>query len=105
MTGAASPFSTMLGQGGNFMGMDGLGGDIDWVSFDFVSGEISAAVLTLDLGRLGQLHCKQYRSGPWKSLAHESGFGLDGHTRRRSESTDGEFGERFHGSDDAGQYY
>lgn len=29
--GAASPFSQMFGQGGNFMGMDGLGGDIDWV--------------------------------------------------------------------------
>ena len=32
MGGAASPFSQMFGQGGNFMGMDGLGGDIDWVS-------------------------------------------------------------------------
>lgn len=32
MGGAASPFSQMFGQGGNFMGMDGLGGDIDWVT-------------------------------------------------------------------------
>lgn len=32
LAGAASPFSTMFGQGGNFMGVDGLGGDIDWVS-------------------------------------------------------------------------
>ena len=31
MAGAASPFGGMFGQGGNFMGMDGLGGDIDWV--------------------------------------------------------------------------
>jgi hypothetical protein len=33
MAGAASPFSSMFGQAGNFMGMDGMGGDIDWVSF------------------------------------------------------------------------
>jgi hypothetical protein len=32
MAGAASPFSSMFGQAGNFMGMDGMGGDIDWVS-------------------------------------------------------------------------
>ena len=32
MAGAASPFSSLFGQGGNFMGMDGVGGDIDWVS-------------------------------------------------------------------------
>ena len=32
MGGAASPFSSLFGQSGNFMGMDGLGGDIDWVS-------------------------------------------------------------------------
>lgn len=33
MNGAASPMTQqMLGQGSNFMGMDGLGGDIDWVS-------------------------------------------------------------------------
>lgn len=35
MGGAASPFSQLLagagGQGGGFMGMEGLGGDIDWV--------------------------------------------------------------------------
>ena len=30
-TGAASPFSSMFSQTGNFMGMDGMGGDIDWV--------------------------------------------------------------------------
>ena len=30
--GAASPFTQMFGQSGNFMGMEGLGGDIDWVS-------------------------------------------------------------------------
>ena len=32
MAGPASPFSSMFGQGGAFMGMDGVGGDIDWVS-------------------------------------------------------------------------
>lgn len=31
MTGAASPMSQMLAQSGNFMGMDGMGTDIDWV--------------------------------------------------------------------------
>ena len=33
MNGAASPFSQMFGQASNFMGMDGVGGDIDWVGF------------------------------------------------------------------------
>lgn len=32
LAGAASPFSQMFGQAGGFMGMDGVGGDIDWVS-------------------------------------------------------------------------
>ena len=32
VAGAASPFSAMFSQTGNFMGMDGMGGDIDWVS-------------------------------------------------------------------------
>lgn len=31
LAGAASPFSSMFGQGGSFMNMDSLGGDIDWV--------------------------------------------------------------------------
>lgn len=37
LAGAASPFSSMFGQGGNFVGMDGLGGDIDWVSQAFTT--------------------------------------------------------------------
>jgi hypothetical protein len=36
MAGAASPFSSMFGQGGAFMGMDGVGGDIDWVSLALI---------------------------------------------------------------------
>ena len=32
MNGAVSPLSQMLNQGNNFMGMDGMGADIDWVS-------------------------------------------------------------------------
>ena len=34
LNGAASPFSQMFGAGGGLTGMDGLGADIDWVSFD-----------------------------------------------------------------------
>lgn len=33
LNGAASPFSQMFGAGGGFTSMDGLGADIDWVSF------------------------------------------------------------------------
>lgn len=33
IAGAASPFSSMFGQSSNFMGMDIMGGDVDWVSF------------------------------------------------------------------------
>ena len=33
INGAASPFSQMFGQASNFMGMDGVGGDIDWVGY------------------------------------------------------------------------
>jgi hypothetical protein len=34
LNGAASPFSQMFGAGAGFTSMDGLGADIDWVSFD-----------------------------------------------------------------------
>lgn len=40
MNGAVSPLSQMLNQGNNFMGMDGMGADIDWVSASFTRIEI-----------------------------------------------------------------
>ena len=46
MAGAASPFSSMFTQGGNFMGMDGLGGDIDWVSCDCRGSSAATANVT-----------------------------------------------------------
>ena len=33
MAGPVSPFTSMFGQGSAFIGMDGVGGDIDWVSY------------------------------------------------------------------------
>ncbi|KAK3724881.1 hypothetical protein LTR37_000929 [Vermiconidia calcicola] len=33
-TGAASPFTSMFGQGANFLGLDGGGGDVDWGAWD-----------------------------------------------------------------------
>jgi hypothetical protein len=60
--GPASPFSQMLanaGGGGGFMGMDGLGADIDWVSFP--STHLShSTLLTSATGRLGPIHPRQW---------------------------------------------
>lgn len=46
IAGAASPMSQMLGQSGNFMGMDGLGGaDIDWGAWDsYIQGTNTSGI-------------------------------------------------------------
>ncbi|KAI7117872.1 hypothetical protein KC352_g33702, partial [Hortaea werneckii] len=53
MGGPASPFSQMLAGGqagtGGFMGMDGLGGDIDWGAWDqYIQGTVPSNAMTLD---------------------------------------------------------
>ncbi|RMY58917.1 hypothetical protein D0863_12111 [Hortaea werneckii] len=53
MAGPASPFSQMLAGGqagtGGFMGMDGLGGDIDWSAWDqYIQGTVPSNAMTLD---------------------------------------------------------
>jgi hypothetical protein len=51
LSGPASPFSQMLataaGQNGSFMGMEGLGGDIDWVSYLAAMSLISCVITDL----------------------------------------------------------
>ena len=107
MTGAASPFTSLFGPGGNFMGMDGVGGgDIDWVSGAMQRfGDLCHLLMSIS-GCVGRLHSEQHCDGSRKYVAHESGFGFHGCACDWPESTTAEcqYWESwigFHGSDDA----
>ena len=73
ISGAASPFSSMFGQGNNFPGMDGLGADIDWVS-THLHCDFLRQSLTIHTGRLGLIHPRHCWKchGPGTNVAYES---------------------------------
>ncbi|KAK5694249.1 hypothetical protein LTR97_009871 [Elasticomyces elasticus] len=74
LAGPASPFSQMLAGvsngGGNFMGMDGLGGDIDWGAWDsYIQGsgtnamDPSLQMWPMDVGPLDPVMQQQQQNG------------------------------------------
>lgn len=93
MMGPASPFSQMLasagggGVGGGFMGMEGLGGDIDWVCFSLLpspyalpvcrSGSVMCVLTMWMIGRLGPIHPRHghgHDRSESADVADESGY-------------------------------
>lgn len=83
LSGAASPFSQMLGQAsGGFMGMEGLGGDIDWSAWDqYIQGTSNNGMgdpaqtwpMNLDVGGLDPAGGTQNNQQAGQGAASNSG--------------------------------